>query len=278
MRFSVPKYFDYLIEEFEQGEMNRFVHLGHWDQPADVSPNTFSATGEFERAQERLNEVLFDMADIHHEYRVLDVGCGFGGMLQTINNRFGNMSLVGVNIDPRQLAICQQLEPRNENQFDWVEADACKLPLPAQSFDRVFCIEAMFHFRSRRDFFAEVARVLRPQGVMVLSDIVFAHPATKTDFPGFCLEAPIQDGYGPWPDFWGDDADHRVLGKAVGLTCTHLFDATANTHPSHQFTVPEGADPWRDPGNIAIRAAMMLRWLHDQDLLKYIYMRFDKSN
>jgi hypothetical protein len=95
--------------------------------------------------------------------------------------------------------------------------------------------------------------------------------------PRFCLEAPLRDGYGPWPDFWGEDADHCALGSAAGLSCTSLLDATRQTHPTHRFMVPRDAEAQRDPGDPLIRAAMMLKWLHDKDHLQYLYMRFDKS-
>ena len=276
MQSRVPPYFDYLIERFDQGILSRCVHLGHWDDVSPLDPDAPLGSGEIEHAVERLNQVLLDMADLHDTHRVLDVGCGFGATLQHINQRFGNMWLVGANIDPRQLEICRPLEPLNHNELRWVEADACHLPFPEHSFDRVLCIEAMFHFASRRTFFHEVARVLRPGGVLVASDIVLTESARQVDVPRFCIEAPLRDGYGPWPDFWGEDADHRALGSAVGLRCTRLLDATLHTRPSHRFTVPHDSDTRHDPGDPLLRAAMMLKWLHNKGHLQYVYMRFDK--
>jgi hypothetical protein len=109
---------------------------------------------------------------------------------------------------------------------------------------------------------------------VVISDIVMDElaPAEVRDL----IEAPIRDGYGPWPDFWGMDADHRALGTAAGLRCTSLVDATASTLPSHRFTAPSSADERRDPGDVAARAALMLRWLHRTGRLKYLYIRFDR--
>jgi MPBQ/MSBQ methyltransferase len=277
MSSRVPPYFDFLIERFHRGVVSRFVHVGHWDQSPPLDLDEPLRLDDIERAVERLTQVLVDMADLRDGQRVLDVGCGFGGTLQYINGRFGNMGLVGINVDPRQLEICRQLEPLNHNDLRWVDADACHLPFPDHSFDRLLCIEAMFHFASRRTFFHEVSRVLRPEGVFVASDIVLTESAKQVEVPRFCLEAPLRDGYGPWPDFWGEEADHRALGSAAGLSCTSLLDATRQTHPTHRFMVPRDAEAQRDPGDPLIRAAMMLKWLHDKDHLQYLYMRFDKS-
>jgi MPBQ/MSBQ methyltransferase len=276
MPSRVPPYFDFLIERFHRGMGNRFVHVGHWDQSPPLDSDEPLKLDDIEPAVERLTQVLVDMTDPHDGQRVLDVGCGFGGTLQQINQRFGNMSLVGVNVDPRQIDICRQLEPVHHNVLHWIHADACYLPFPNHSFDRILCIEAMFHFASRRTFFHEVARVLRPGGVFVASDIVLTQSARQVEVPSFCLEAPLRDGYGPWPDFWGEDADHRELGSAAGLSCISLLDATQQTRPTHRFMVPPGAEAQRDPGDPLIRAAMMLKWLHEKDHLQYVYMRFDQ--
>ncbi|MFI5455218.1 MAG: methyltransferase domain-containing protein [Isosphaerales bacterium] len=273
MKRTVPAYFDFLIDGFERGLVGRSVHLGHWDQP---SGGVTSGPDEFARAQDRLDEVLLGMADFQDGQSVLDVGCGFGGSLQKVDRRFRNVRLVGVNIDPRQLAICRQLGPREGNVFEWIEADACDLPFADATFDRVLCIEAMFHFASRRVFFREAARVLRPGGVLVISDLDLDRSATRADLPGFCIEAMLRDGYGPWPEPWGEEVDGRALGGAAGLTCTRFLDATAQTRPSHRFTVPAHLGDGRDPGEPTLRAALMLKWLHEHGHLRCVYMRFDK--
>jgi MPBQ/MSBQ methyltransferase len=274
MRLPVPPYFDYLIEGFQRGKAGRFVHLGHWDMPAALDAEPQPA--EFEHAQTRLTQVLLGMAHLQAGQSVLDVGCGFGGTFDLINRQLDNMDLVGVNIDPRQLDICRSIKPLNDNRLRWELADACRLPFADASFDRVLCIEAMFHFASRRTFFAEAARVLKPGGAMVASDIVVTESAKALDAPGFCIEAPIREGFGPWPDFWGADADHPSLGAAQGLKIIALHDATASTLRSHRFTVPSSLDERHDPGDAASRAALMLRWLHRNAHMQYLYMRFDK--
>ena len=271
MERRVPFYSDSLIERFHRGEVGRLVHLGHWDEPPSATP-----PDEFRRAQQRLNDILLGMADLCDGQAVLDVGCGLGGALADINQRYRNMRLVGVNIDSRQLGICGELEQLNQNQLSWIAADACALPLPAAGLDRLLCIEAGFHFASRRVFLHEAARVLRPGGVLVLADILLSPPIQNEECPGFVNEAALRDGYGPWPDVWGEDADYYQLSAASGLRCVQEIDATANTQPSHRFTVPGDLDErqaFTDPG---VRAALTLRWLHHRGHLRYVYLRFDK--
>jgi cyclopropane fatty-acyl-phospholipid synthase-like methyltransferase len=262
----VPAYFDPLLEGFRRGQAGRWVHLGHWDRPQAAG----AERAEFGRAQARLDEILLGMADLRPGQCVLDIGCGLGSSLETINRRMGGMSLTGLNIDARQLELCRGIEPANGNRLSWAESDACHLPFPAGSYDRLLCIEAMFHFASRRAFFAEAARVLRPGGVLVATDIVVS-PAAR-ELKRSVAEA-IEPGFGPWPDLWASDADHRQLAAAAGLQCTDWRDATANTAPSHRFTTPRTR---RDPNDIVAKAALMLEWLHLHGHLQYLYLRFDK--
>lgn len=270
----VPPYFDYLIEGFRRGEGGRYVHLGYWD-PSGNAPA--APEDDFQSAQRRLDRVLLDAADLCDGQHVLDVGCGFGGTLEGINSRFSRMRLAGVNIDPGQLDICRELAPLNGNRLEWCEADACDLPFAAGLFDRVLCIEAMFHFSSRRNFFCEAARVLKEGGALIGSDIAIAPSAKRAETEGLQIEATVRDAYGPWPDLWGEEGDPASLARAAGLQCTWVLDATAHTLASHRFTAPAEGDIRGDSGHDpARRAALMLKWLHAEGLLRYWCFRFDK--
>lgn len=251
------------------------VDLSTWDI-GTVLPLRTGSIPVILKVQQRLNDLVIELAAVEDGQDVLDVGCGFGGTLAELNTRLRDVTLVGVNIDSRQLDICRELKAQNQNSFQWLASDACQLPLPSASFDRILCIEAMFHFTSRRNFIQEAARILRPGGVFVFSDILLSKPLPDQDCPAFLSGSALQDGYGPWPDLWGSDSNHKELGKVSGLHCVCEIDGTENTLPSHQFTVPSGLDLQRDPIDSSLRASMTLRWLHHHGNLKYVFFRFDK--
>jgi cyclopropane fatty-acyl-phospholipid synthase-like methyltransferase len=63
-----------------------------------------------------------------------------------------------------------------------VAGDAVRLPVAAGAVDGVISVEAAFHFSSQKAFFAECHRVLRPGGVLSMSDISIRRwPATPAE-------------------------------------------------------------------------------------------------
>lgn len=100
---------------------------------------------------------------------VLDVGNGLGAQDPVIAAVARTRSLTALNVTLSQLhAGRARLE---EAGARGVNGDASRMPLRRGSFDGVISVEAAFHFPSRRRFLDESFRVLRPGGVLTMSDI-----------------------------------------------------------------------------------------------------------
>lgn len=103
-------YFDFLIEQLEKGNgdaekaFGRHVHWGYWEKPEEAQ----RTTEDFSRAAEILCRMVCDAAGVGNDLRICDVGCGFGGTIASLNERFSSLELVGVNIDERQLNRARQ--------------------------------------------------------------------------------------------------------------------------------------------------------------------------
>ena len=127
---------------------------------------------------------LFGLRPVHQEMirlaglsagqRVLDVGCGTGTLLRATGKRHADVELSGVDPDPKALARAARKARRAGVAVRFERGFAQELPYPDGSFDRVFSSLMLHHLdtASKDALLAEVRRVLRPGGMLVLTDMV----------------------------------------------------------------------------------------------------------
>lgn len=235
---DVIPYFEGLFARLQANEpetsaaFGRHVHWGYWKNPAHAD----GSASDYGRAAEEMCRRVCDAAGIGNGQRILDVGCGFGGTIASLNERFSNLQLTGVNIDVRQLDRAQStVRASNRNTIAFIEGNAMALPFPAASFDVVLAVECIFHFPERERFLAEAARVLRPNGVLVVSDFVpneDALPMLRAYNPA--ADNAMQATYGTLKVDCSSAAYHH-LGQRNGLMMLKEDDISVHTLPTYAF-------------------------------------------
>ncbi len=101
----------------------------------------------------------------------LEVGIGTGLNLPFYGQQ---ARLTGIDFSPDMLALARQRATRLGREADLREADALALPFPDASFDTVVCTFTLCAVPDDRKAVAEMARVLRPGGLLLLADHVAA--------------------------------------------------------------------------------------------------------
>ena len=100
---------------------------------------------------------------------MLEVGCGHGGGASYLTRTLGPASYTGLDVNRAAIALCRK---RHElPNVDFVHGDAEQLPFPDQSFDAVINVESSGAYPHFSRFLAEVARVLRPGGHFLYTDL-----------------------------------------------------------------------------------------------------------
>ena len=128
MTDSALDYIPGLISAYKAGHAGDHVHLGYWAEGASHGWRT---------AQEAMTELHLDALDLQNRQTIIDIGCGIGGSLRLMNERLRKSRLIGVNIDPRQLAICQAHIAMQDNRLEWLHCDACNVTQPDGCADRI---------------------------------------------------------------------------------------------------------------------------------------------
>ncbi len=96
---------------------------------------------------------------------VLDVASGEGYGTAFLSEVA--QSVIGVEIDPDSVA--HAVTNYGSPNVRFLQGDAQRLPLSDQSFDVVVSFETLEHLRDHASFIAELRRVLRPTGLLVIS-------------------------------------------------------------------------------------------------------------
>ena len=103
---------------------------------------------------------------------LLDCGCGYGRLLAELTQR-GHYNTVGTDFSEGMLRRCNIIYPDLDLRL--VQTDGKTLPFRDHSFDGVllFTVLTCMPMESeQRGLFAEVQRILRPNGLVYISDLL----------------------------------------------------------------------------------------------------------
>jgi SAM-dependent methyltransferase len=104
------------------------------------------------------------------EGTVLDLGCGRGYWMKHLAGR--GAVAVGVERELDRAAVAARFGPV-------VSGDAAHLPLAAGSVGLVWCVHVLHHLPEPAAVLAEVHRVLRPGGTLILAETVEDNPLLR---------------------------------------------------------------------------------------------------
>jgi 2-polyprenyl-3-methyl-5-hydroxy-6-metoxy-1,4-benzoquinol methylase len=224
---EIPAYYDWL---------SRYVQLANWLAYRDrfasftmhkrlsVPPGT---ADERRRTAglEHVNNRLLEAANLPPKPRVLDAGCGFGGTIFDWHSRLGG-SYDGLTLSRVQLRVA-----RREALRRGIDAD-CRFHLQSYdapiegTYDAVVAIESLIHSRDLNTTIPNLAKSLRPGGLMVLLD----------DMAKVNLDSEAPDEARALRIHWGCaryamQEDYKSALDSASLNVIHEEDLTPQVQP-----------------------------------------------
>lgn len=100
-----------------------------------------------EDAQSAKLRRIADYARVHQGSSILDVGCGWGGMMEFCVTKLGAAHAIGITLSPKQYRHIQQTAPPNIVPV----LESWETYLPSQPVDAIVSIGAFEHFASLPD-------------------------------------------------------------------------------------------------------------------------------
>lgn len=129
------------------------------------------ATGT--EAQTAKLDILARMMNLQPGMRILDVGCGWGGPLVYLCEKYG-VTGVGITVTPSQRDAAEQRARKHgvDAQFHTVHWQNFH---DEQGFDAIYSDEVIVHFHDLQGFFEHSWTLLKPKGMMVHKELHFTH-------------------------------------------------------------------------------------------------------
>lgn len=145
---------------------------------------------------------------------ILDIGGGTGILHPLLQKAAGDKSRI-VTIDIAEEMLKLARKNGHKGNINYIHADVATIPLASERFDIVVCYSCFPHFSDKPKALAEIARVLRKGGRLVICHTASRHEINE-------LHKSIGDVIGN--DTIPDEATMRQMLKSSGLKPIEVKD------------------------------------------------------
>jgi SAM-dependent methyltransferase len=123
--------------------------------------------------------ILSRYLELRSGERILDVACGTGYWTRKLAATHGCVA-VGIDLSEHDIAVAQRHHVGTHCTYLLSPAET--LPFPTETFDKVISVCALEHFLSDTAALGEMARVLKPGGILGISVDSMSGPFVKESY------------------------------------------------------------------------------------------------
>lgn len=205
---------DTITSHYESGEILARLRAALEDDGVDPEHPTVEALSFYDQFHGRGFESTRELADaleISTSDHLLDVGSGLGGPARYLADRFG-CRVTGIDLTEEFCAVARHLVRivGLDDKIEIHQGDALAMPFEDERFDGAYSMNVSMNIPDKAGLYAEIFRVLRPGGWLVLSELALG-PAGHPEYPT------------PWArtvdsSFLSSPEDTRAGLEAAGFT------------------------------------------------------------
>lgn len=178
--------------------------------PERLEPDDLATGDEFHIGGREATVAFAEQLALRPGLRLLDVGSGIGGPARYFAHH-QKCHVTGIDLTDEFVRVARGLSQRVglADNVTFVQGSAVELPFPAGSFDGAYMLHVGMNIGDKAALFAQVRRVLKPDGFFGIYDVMRAGPGE--------IMFPV-----PWAatgatSFVADDATYRRLLTEAGF-------------------------------------------------------------
>jgi ubiquinone/menaquinone biosynthesis C-methylase UbiE len=121
-----------------------------------------------------LRRMVIRQLSIHHPTgAIVDIGCGPGYLVEEISRRLPETRIIGIDYAKEMVETGKRRAETSDspNKATFLQGDVEKIPLGNESVDFVVSSLSLHHWSNPIAGFAEIYRVLRPDGQLLVFDL-----------------------------------------------------------------------------------------------------------
>ena len=189
-----------------------------------LTPEELGALDHFHTGGFRASLVLQELAQIRAEDRVLDIGAGLAGAARLLASALGcRVDCLELSPDYCAGAVLLNRLTGLDDRIEVHQGSALDLPFPDNSFDAVWMQNVGMNIADKRKLYAEVHRVLKPDGRFAFQEMAAGETATSY--------FPLPWATDPADSFLVSAKEMRSILGESGFVA-ELFEDTSDAHLS----------------------------------------------
>ena len=139
--------------------------------------------------------------------KVLDVGCGTGWVGRYLHTKYQGLELEGMDISEKMLALARKID----NKSSYFSGDAANIPRANETYNLVTTFFTTRNFHNLSVSLAELVRVLKPGGQLVILDSFPVEKGVMSLINTFWMKKIVPFLVMPFSEPW----DYRYLAKSI---------------------------------------------------------------